>query len=558
MHRLATALFLCASAALQAQPTQLRLSVTASDPRHAMGVAWTTPDDVPTRVEHRLAGSSAAPVQTSGGAAQNVTGVGFVHTAELTGLATDTAYDYRVGDGTTWSGWKTFRTAPEACAAWSFIAVGDDRADPILNSGRGVSPKWGPIAEEAAATTPAPKLFINSGDLVYDGSDNAQWADWLASSETVTSIIPHMPVLGNHDAKGSGVEYTFNDVFFLPRNDETQSENYYAFRYANALFIAFTTASDDEGTASDPRPFARQGAWMRRVLEANQDATWKFVFLHHPSFTSGGARFIAWDLGHPPNEKEQNAVLLPLLDEFHVDFVIAGHNHWYERFEALRQGTTLEEGAPAAGPDTGTQHLITGGAGAVTLDFDIGSWNPIDLICGNTHPGQVQCTGEHHYVRFEIHGNALTMTTTATACQNDNCNHPSTPLDTLTYVKGGADACGGSTSGSSSSGPPSSSSRAGSSSNAAPASSSSAAVGGSSSATAATSAAAPPSSTASASGGVTASSGSGAVQASSGSGAAPGDETPSCGCSTGDRGTPVAAAALLLAAATLARTRRRR
>lgn len=535
-----------------AQPAQLRLSVVA-DAQTTMGVSWTTPADVPSVVEHRLMGGTGA-ITTPGASAQNVAGVGYVHTVELTGLTSATWYDYRVGDGSQWSGWHSFQTAPPACDPWSFIAVGDDRADPILNAGRGVSPKWGPIAEEAAAGTPPPNLFINSGDLVYDGTTTDQWVDWLDASEPVTAIIPHMPVLGNHDAKGPENAFVFNDVFYLPRNDDEQNENYYAFRYANALFIAFTTASNKTGTATDPRPFARQAAWLQRVLEANMDATWRFLYLHHPLFTSGGVELLSWELGHPPNEGLQNAVLLPLLDQFHVDFVIAGHNHWYERYEALNQGSDPASGQPAAGPDQGTQHLITGGAGAVTLDFDIGGFNPVNIICANVQPGQVQCSGQHHFVRFDIAGNRITMTTTATACQNDNCNHTSQVMDTLTYTKGGADPCAGGSSSSSLSS--SSSSGAGSSSGAASGSSASASSGAaqsssggglSSSRTSSSASSSPSTSSGGASSAASGGSTGGVTAGGSSGGNGQNDDNTSCGCRSGSStvGFPVAGICML-------------
>ena len=36
---------------------------------------------------------------------------GYFYHAEMTGLAPDTAYSYRVGDGTAWSEWFSFRSA---------------------------------------------------------------------------------------------------------------------------------------------------------------------------------------------------------------------------------------------------------------------------------------------------------------------------------------------------------------------------------------------------------------------------------------------------------------
>jgi hypothetical protein len=65
---------------------------------------------------------------------------------------------------------------------------------------------------------------------------------------------------------------------------------------------------------------ARQKAWLDDEL-ASATGQWKVVALHHPPFSSG-------EHGSTQGSHEH---LVPLLDRHHVDLVLAGHDHDYER-----------------------------------------------------------------------------------------------------------------------------------------------------------------------------------------------------------------------------------
>jgi len=420
-----------------AAPSQLKLSLIG-DPRTSIGISWTTLGDSTGVVQYGR--SSAYGQQQTAGAAQLVDGVGYVHELVLSGLAPGTAYHYRVGDGTTFSEDTQFSTAPgDPCAAWRFVALGDDRTQFGEGGHAGVSKNFPSILEEATAALPA--FMINTGDLVHDGAVPEQWIDYLDTTDPVARRIPILPALGNHDddsVTGDGARY--NGVFQLPRNEVTHTEDYYAVRYLNAVFAVLSTQTYLDGTAADRRTMAAQAAWLDEVLTEHADATWKIVAFHHPSVTGGGFTIAGYGIGHPGNEFGGNEALLPVLDRHHVDLVLVGHNHWYERFVPVRQSSEVPDEVMVAGDaSAGTVHITTGGAGAYTMEFD---WIPfLDVCDGDVGGSRAVCSGAHHYVVVDIVANQLALTTWTTRCQNFNCDAQPAVIDTYQIIKPAIPAC---------------------------------------------------------------------------------------------------------------------
>lgn len=418
-------------------PRQQRLSLIDDASTH-MGVAWTTSDNVATVV--RFGSSSNYDHEQSGAAPHLVQDIGYVHEIAIADLQPDSTYHYSVGDGQDWSEDATFRTAlADPCAPWSFVAMGDNRTQFGEGGHAGVSKNFPSILDEAAAWNP--QFIINSGDLVLDGHVATQWVDYLDSTEPFAKSLPMFTAMGNHDddaVQGDGAKY--NGIFFLPRNDDTQTEDFFSYRYANALFVVLSTQTFADADESG-QILGRQAAYLDRVLTENPDVTWRFVAFHHPSFTGGGAELLGYPVGHEPNEKHQNEVFLPIFDRHHVDFVISGHNHWYERFYPLREGASSQTGELQASPEDGTIYVTTGGAGAYTMDFD---FIPLLDVCrDNDFVGDTRavCSGEHHFVVFSIQDRDLDMQVWTTRCQNADCENEPRLLDRLTYTKSGESQC---------------------------------------------------------------------------------------------------------------------
>ena len=419
-------------------PKQLRLSLI-EDARRSMGVAWTTQDLVSSVVQFGL-DTNYGQEQQASAQAHLVADIGYVHEVLLTGLSADTTYHYRVGDGQEWSDDASFTTAKASqCEPWKFIAMGDNRTQFGEGGHAGVSKNFMPILTEALAHQP--NFILNSGDLVLDGHQADQWIDYLDSTAPFAQSIPMFTAMGNHDddsVQGDGAKY--NGIFYLPRNDDSDSEDYFSYRYENALFVILSTQTFNDTDAAG-NPYGRQADYMEQVFQDNPDVTWRIVAYHHPSFTGGGAEMLGHGIGHEPNEKHQNAAFLPIFDRYHVDFVISGHNHWYERFYPLRQGSDPQRGVVQTSPDDGTIYITSGGAGAYTMDF---SFIPMLDVCHlDDYVGDTRavCSGLHHFSVFEFHDRSVEIKTWTTSCQNTDCDGSPELIDSLSFSKSGASQC---------------------------------------------------------------------------------------------------------------------
>jgi hypothetical protein len=112
---------------------------------------------------------------------------------------------------------------------------------------------------------------------------------------------------------------------------------------------------------------SEQRAWLDGAL-ARSGNVWKVVALHHPPYSSGRH-------GSTPGARQ---VLAPILARHHVDLVLAGHDHHYERTH----------------PIDGTTYVVSGGGCKVTRVGRSG----FTAVAESTL----------HFVHFEVQGERLT------------------------------------------------------------------------------------------------------------------------------------------------------
>ena len=415
----------------------VHLSYSHPDTATTMTMTWST-DSVadPSAVRYGVDGN--LDDQVSGESFQGNGELGAIHVVELTGLTPDTNYTYQVGGPGEWSATFGFRTATdEPCTPYRFVVLGDNRPDvewlPQIH--------WNPILAESVDDNPL--FMLHSGDIVKDGDQTGQWRTFFESSGHFLANTPFMASIGNHDdGPGDGDGANYNQLFSYPRNSVTQTEDYYFFTTADAIFVSLSSQTFNGGAI----PFQEQADWLDQVLTDNP-RPWKIVVLHHPPYTS----HLAFDLGfwdfefnHGPNENGQNPALIPVFDKHHVDIVFAGHNHYYERFNPINAGPGPEQGTLSEGFHDGTVYVITGGAGAFVYDeYDIFGVD-IDLIswvCGQATGSEV-CSGKHHFVSVTINGPSLTYEAISSAEQTFG-NDPSNVelLDSFIIIKAGEGIC---------------------------------------------------------------------------------------------------------------------
>ena len=187
---------------------------------------------------------------------------------------------------------------------------------------------WGRLLGTAHRRHPAIDFILLAGDLVDRGNERTNWDHFFLRAAGVFDRVPVMPCVGNHEYLDVGPRL-YRAFFELPRNGPAgiASDLVYHFEAGDACFAVL----DSTLAAYDPAAAKRQADWLDETLQHTR-ASWKFVMLHHPIYPSHPWR----DL---PALRER---FVPIFDKHHVDFVLQGHDHAYQRTYPMRGGRRAE------------------------------------------------------------------------------------------------------------------------------------------------------------------------------------------------------------------------
>jgi hypothetical protein len=292
-----------------------------------------------------------------------------IHEVPLSGLEPNTPYIYQVStklaSGRSLTGpLLTFQTAVDPDSAFSFVTIGDTQKNPRTTAR---------IAE--LAWQRRPNFVMHLGDVVDNGPDKSEWVEELfRPCAELFGRVAVFPAIGNHE-KNDPQYYRY---FAIPA-----PKYYYRYRYGNADFFSIDT---NKSNAKD----SEQYQWLDREL-GKSDAKWKFVYHHHPSYSSDnddyGDTFKGEKstLGYPSAQ-----ALIPLYEKHKVDIVFNGHIHVYERSWPLRAGKVDSK--------QGTIYLTSGGGGGSLEDFTpTPTWF------------KAQTRSVYHYCYVTIHGGRLSL-----------------------------------------------------------------------------------------------------------------------------------------------------
>ncbi|MGY4706355.1 metallophosphoesterase [Candidatus Bipolaricaulota sp. J31] len=238
---------------------------------------------------------------------------------ELIGLEPNTRYVYRVAlaDGSL-SPVGRFTTPPQGFVPFTFLVYGDTRT--LYDRHRLVADR---MVEEDVA------FVVHTGDLVTSPIGK-EWDAFFASGRRLFLSALFFPVLGNHERN----HYSYYELFVLPGAGGKRGEQWWSFRWGDVLFVGL----DSNSQYLHFTGLREETAWLREVL--SQDARFKFVFFHHPLFSS--------DLYYGGNEGLA-ALWHPIFVETGVSIVFCGHVHGYEHIvrDGVHYVTTGGGGAPA-------------------------------------------------------------------------------------------------------------------------------------------------------------------------------------------------------------------
>ncbi|MET9295255.1 metallophosphoesterase family protein [Streptomyces sp. NPDC003077] len=359
-----------------------------ADPRTQMRVSWQVPLPVrrpflrigrtPWDLSHRIP-AEVRDLHTPALTAKLPAVDQYYLHAALDGLRPGTTYYYGVGhdgfdpaDARHVSTIGSFRTAPARPESFVFTAFGD----------QGVS--YHALANDQLILGQNPSFHLHAGDICYadpsgtgstqDAYDARVWDQFLAQTESVAKSVPWMVTTGNHDMEawyspnGYGGQ---NARWTLPETgpDAKNAPGVYSFTYGNVGVVALDANDVSyEIPANQGYTDGAQTRWLDRrlgELRASRDIDFVVVFFHHCAFSTTNAH---------ASEGGVRDAWVPLFEKHQVDLVINGHNHVYERTDALkggRVGKKMPIGQTVDAAREGIVYVTAGGAGRALYDFPV-------------------------------------------------------------------------------------------------------------------------------------------------------------------------------------------
>ena len=290
------------------------------DPMKSQAITWLLPNTVSrAKIQYMIAKDFKG--NFNGAQFQEIEGEKFGQnynrfTVQLTQLTPDTEYVYRVENEDGRGEPCYFKTAAQT-DKFSFIYLGDSQQE------RDISLGYDHLEEILRSAYDGSQSFVLfGGDLTDNGSDENEWSEFINSISEVSSQIPIMPTMGNHDGS------CYLNFFNLPTNGpEGLGKRFYSFDYGDAHFVIL----DSNNNAL---PEAKE--WLQNDLK-NTSKKWKFAVFHHPAYPN----YIDYKTEMQAKSIRKNWV--PILEQNGVDMVFGGHQHMYMRTHPIKDGKIYEK-----------------------------------------------------------------------------------------------------------------------------------------------------------------------------------------------------------------------
>jgi hypothetical protein len=289
-----------------------------------------------TAILWRTSATTATQAAVLDGGTSVLGGSGTSHIASFVSLTAHSTHTYTIVDTATGSqlaGPFSFTTAPAPGATTPFtVLVFGDSGD-------------GTVAQSNLAKQMATESFdvvLHVGDVMYPGGADANYPSHYFTPYG-SFITGHclFPTLGNHDVEIPSAPGYF-DNFLIPSNGPA---NLLGHEYSIVWGCMKVVVLDDWDYLQTTGPPPGYMAWLESELASNT-APWLVVVLHVPLFSSG-AEYTQSE----PIKK----TLAPVFEQYHVNLVLQGHDHAYERLTPI-QTTTVAGAQPV-------QYMLSGGGG---------------------------------------------------------------------------------------------------------------------------------------------------------------------------------------------------
>ena len=263
----------------------------------------------------------------------------YVNTIQLTGLTAGTDYEFRVGDGSTWSELHTFRTNAAQQDTTAFVVMGDTQ----MSGDREADAESIAILDALGDLVKDKQIDfgLQTGDYVDNGTNYAMWAEIQEAFNHTFPNVDFIHTLGNHEYYGDFSGSTASNILQLP------SKDYYSMEYGD-VYVAVINNGADLSVACE---------WLKQDA-AQSTCMWKVLSIHQPPYYTNAK-------GGSERFHEQ---IPAAAESAGIDVVFSGHDHSYARIMA-RDGEPVTE--------NGVTYFICGDLGeksknvnyAMTSDF---------------------------------------------------------------------------------------------------------------------------------------------------------------------------------------------
>lgn len=357
-------------------------SITGTDIEYCVGTEFDEANAVSQKGEYTKMLTTTANIDLSIYATLMHVQIG-KHTVELTGLAPDTTYSYRVGSSALgyWSDVYTFKTAPADDADFEILLISD-----IQGSAQKPYAQAKKIMDNIESVfTDGYDFIINCGDVVDNSRNLVQWNYYFDNLLDVWGNSTVVVTAGNHDkytyeqpdysdlkesieyswvdedAVQTGYNYLFNYYNVSHVKQDTSKGVYYSFDYSGVHFTVLNTNDlTDKGSLS-----VAQTEWLLDDL-ASTDKEYKVVVMHKGIYSSG-SHISDTDV------KALRKQLTSVFAENGVALVLSGHDHTYsESYYIDANGEVVENsltGKAEVGTGNGVLYITLGTFGDKFYDF---------------------------------------------------------------------------------------------------------------------------------------------------------------------------------------------
>jgi predicted phosphodiesterase len=317
------------------------------------------PSSVEIRVGLAVPAAASVDVETAGHAKRTIVDSGVVdfHSFHVPDLTPLTRYRYVVHSGALTSEPGEFVTAPADGAKdpFTILLYGDTRGDPAVHA-----------TVVHAIQQEGFDLLIHTGDFVLAGGREPLWREFFDLERSLLRDHCVFACVGNHELFEDNEAAHF-ERYFGPTDSGEPPKLYGSFRWGDARVFLLNAFQD--WSSGDER------AWLEKALrgaDAEPGLLWRFAVIHHSPWSAGR---------HGDNAPLLAAGIVDLLIAHHVDLVLAGHDHIYER-----------------GESKGLKYVISGGGGA-PLYTEI-----------SPKPSTRKVEATYNYVLFRVTPETVTLT----------------------------------------------------------------------------------------------------------------------------------------------------